>query len=437
SATIIVRIKNGGDNAYRQSEYGESIIVERHFSRSGSSGFKLKNARGRIVSTKKSDLDDITDFYVLQIDNPMNVLSQDLARQFLSTSSPTEKYKFFVKGVQLEQLDQDYRLMEESVNQNAVKLNVYREELKIAEAELEKARKKQKLLDKHDKLNQRRHETRKILVWAIVQNQEMRCEKISRTIEKISAKMEETEDEIQRLEQALTTTEQKEEEAQQEHAGAIAALESHQSERSEIQERLREAKNERHAQQGDNRSIREHIKELEATIERTKDSIAEERRRLEELDNGKSNVLQNEIEEKQGEAAELKRKSEELRATLRPLQQEAEDAQRNAESKRQPVSAQQSEIEQAEYRLQSLKRNKDQQRTGFPPQLPALLNAIKAEQSSFSKPPVGPLGNHIRLLKPKWSFVLEQTFGGVLSSFIVRSKRDMNTLQGIMRRVRW
>ncbi|KAI5309994.1 Structural maintenance of chromosomes protein 6 [Ascosphaera atra] len=173
SATIIVRIKNGGDNAYRQSEYGESIIVERHFSRSGSSGFKLKNARGRIVSTKKSDLDDITDFYVLQIDNPMNVLSQDLARQFLSTSSPTEKYKFFVKGVQLEQLDQDYRLMEESVNQNAVKLNVYREELKIAEAELEKARKKQKLLDKHDKLNQRRHETRKILVWAIVQNQEM------------------------------------------------------------------------------------------------------------------------------------------------------------------------------------------------------------------------------------------------------------------------
>lgn len=94
SATIIVRIKNQGDGAYMPDEYGKSIIVERHFSRNGTSGFKLKSENGRIISTKKAELDAITDFFSLQIDNPMNVLSQDMARQFLSTSSPAEKYKF-------------------------------------------------------------------------------------------------------------------------------------------------------------------------------------------------------------------------------------------------------------------------------------------------------------------------------------------------------
>lgn len=172
SSTIIVRIKNAGDGAYRQTEYGDVITVERHFARNGSSGFKLKNTRGRIISTKKADLDDIIDYYVLQIDNPMNVLSQDLARQFLSASTPSEKYKFFVKGVQLEQLDQDYRLMEESVNQNAIKLQAYEEELELVRNEHKEAVNLQKKMDQHMHLVEEIMETQNMMVWSIVDDQE-------------------------------------------------------------------------------------------------------------------------------------------------------------------------------------------------------------------------------------------------------------------------
>ena len=172
NATIVVRIKNQGDGAYMVEDYGNSIIVERHFSKTGASGFKLKAENGRIVSTKKSELDSITDYFSLQIDNPMNVLSQDMARQFLSTSSPADKYKFFVKGVQLEQLDQDYRLIEESVDQIEEKLRNKMQDIRILENRKNTAKKKLEVSDQHDSLRERIRNLRSQMVWAQVEEQE-------------------------------------------------------------------------------------------------------------------------------------------------------------------------------------------------------------------------------------------------------------------------
>jgi len=172
NATIIVRIKNSGDGAYMSSDYGKSIIVERHFSRTGASGFKLKAENGRIVSTKKAELDAITDYFSMQIDNPMNVLSQDSARQFLSTSSPAEKYKFFVKGVQLEQLDQDYRLIEESVDQIEEKLRTKAEDIRMLENRRNAAKRKLEISDQQDSLRDRRKNIRNQMAWAQVEEQE-------------------------------------------------------------------------------------------------------------------------------------------------------------------------------------------------------------------------------------------------------------------------
>lgn len=172
SSTIAVRIKNQGDGAYMPEEYGKSITVERSFSKNGVSGFKIKSETGRIVSTKRSELDAITDYFNLQIDNPMNVLSQDMARQFLSTSSPAEKYKFFVKGVQLEQLDQDYRCIEESIEQLRQRLDSQLEDLKILKENRDKAKRKMDISDQYASLRERVKNLRGQMAWAQVEEQE-------------------------------------------------------------------------------------------------------------------------------------------------------------------------------------------------------------------------------------------------------------------------
>ena len=72
-ASLSVKIKNQGESAYKPDLYGKSMIVERTFTRNGASNFKIKNSAGKIVSTKRADLDDALDFFALQLDNPMNV----------------------------------------------------------------------------------------------------------------------------------------------------------------------------------------------------------------------------------------------------------------------------------------------------------------------------------------------------------------------------
>jgi hypothetical protein len=173
SATVVVRIKNQGDNAYLQNEYGPSIIVERHFSKSGATGFRLKSSTGRVVSTKKADLDAITDFYALQMDNPMNVLSQDMARQFMGSSTPEEKYKFFVKGVQLQQLDQDYALIAEYSDQTEEKLRLLDEDVQVLLEKREKAKARLALANRHESLTEKIKSLRAQVAWAQVEEQEL------------------------------------------------------------------------------------------------------------------------------------------------------------------------------------------------------------------------------------------------------------------------
>ncbi len=169
---LSVKIKNTASSAYQHEVYGDSIIVERIFSRAGSSGFKLKTSTGRLISTRKSDLEEICDYFALQIDNPMNVLTQDMARQFLNNSSPVEKYKFFMKGTQLEHLDGDYLQIEQSIDKIDQDLFKQVNDLKVFEEEARKARSLLALSDKQDSLRAKIQNYSHQMAWAQVEEQE-------------------------------------------------------------------------------------------------------------------------------------------------------------------------------------------------------------------------------------------------------------------------
>lgn len=174
SSMLSVKIKNTTDSAYQQDVYGDSITVERHFSRSGSSSFKLKSSTGRLISTRKADLDDICDYYALQIDNPMNVLTQDMARQFLNNSTPSDKYKFFMKGTQLEHLDGDYLIVEQNLETMDQDLWKKLEDLKVFEERAEKARERLRQSEKQETLRQRIKTFDNMQIWVQVEHEEKR-----------------------------------------------------------------------------------------------------------------------------------------------------------------------------------------------------------------------------------------------------------------------
>ncbi|KAJ5118534.1 hypothetical protein N7526_010171 [Penicillium atrosanguineum] len=367
NASIVVRIRNQGDGAYMPDDYGKSIIVERHFSKNGASGFKIKSENGRIVSTKKAELDAITDYFSLQIDNPMNVLSQDMARQFLSTSSPAEKYKFYVKGVQLEQLDQDYRLIEESVDQIEEKLRGKVQDLGFLTNRKDAARKKLELSDQHDSLRERKRNISHQMAWAQVEE----MERVSLTDSQIA----DAEAAIGRFDDALQAVEADSERAAEHAFRADSVCEEARGGREKIKEKLDETISQRHDLQAEQRQIKEYLEAAKTRIAETQQKMDDENRRL----------------------------AEERRQTGR----------------RQTAGSDEED---------------GHRRDGFPDRMPALLKAIQQE-GSFTSKPIGPIGAHITLLKPKWSSILENSFGGTLSSFIVSNKRDMSILSSLMVKV--
>src|SRR5258706_3405990 len=107
TAEVSIPLKNGGHEPHKSHTYGDSVTITRRFQENGGS-YKIKNADRKVVSAEKGELDAITDHFGIDVDNPMNILTQgkaprtpfgiglhspDAARQFLSAANSTEKYR--------------------------------------------------------------------------------------------------------------------------------------------------------------------------------------------------------------------------------------------------------------------------------------------------------------------------------------------------------
>ena len=148
--------------------YGNAILIERSFTREGGSSYKLKASGGRLVSNRKEELDEICDYMGIQVDNPMNVLTQDAARQFLQNSTEAQKYKFFLKGVQLEQLNQDYRLLVDSITNTEATLVTKSAHLLELKKAYDEAVRKVKICRDHEQLVKKIGDYNSQVGWAQV-----------------------------------------------------------------------------------------------------------------------------------------------------------------------------------------------------------------------------------------------------------------------------
>ena len=78
TAEVSITLRNGGHEPYKSHTYGNSITITRRFQENGGS-YKIKNVDGKVVSSAKGELDSITDHFGIDVDNPMNILTQGKA----------------------------------------------------------------------------------------------------------------------------------------------------------------------------------------------------------------------------------------------------------------------------------------------------------------------------------------------------------------------
>ncbi|MCJ1356930.1 MAG: Structural maintenance of chromosomes protein 6 [Icmadophila ericetorum] len=429
-----VKLKNAGDTGYQQEVYGDSIIVERHFSKAGSSGFKIKNSAGRLISTRKLDLEDICDYFALQLDNPISVLTQDMARQFLSNSSIQDKYKFFVKGTQLEQLNQDYQLLEENIDNIEATFPDKRKDVEILKENEARARELYIMSEKHDATRNKIRNLSRQMAWAQVEQQEAHLRSFDNDIQK-------KEEEVRTMEQSEGEKSAAYDQADGLVTEALVILQEVQKElepidleRDKVNEKHQKLKTEAKEVQTEHRLIRERLHQTNERTKKTDKDIVEEHRRLEEVNGGSHTRRLTEIDERKQDVTAIKTRLEDHDGKLQNLEDTRDRAAKELEKVEGPLRQKKEVMQQSEEKLASLIRDRGRQQRGYPLGMDRLVNAIRRE-NGFIEKPIGPIGDHVRLLKPMWSGILEKSFGTTLNGFVVTSKQDQNRLTEIMRQI--
>ena len=185
--------------------------------------------------------------------------------------------------------------------------------------------------------------------------------------------------------------------------------------------------------QGQQRSIRDALKAADASIAEKQKAIEAEVQRLEDLHGGSHSRKLTELDRLKEDAEAAHEAHRDHVNEENQLDDDLDQAKKELERKERPIERKRGDIDRAEGMLQSLMRDRGSAENPFHNRLPTLLREISRE-TSFNQKPIGPVGNHVRLLKPEWSSQLEKAFGSTLSSFIVTSKRDMEILSKLMKR---
>ena len=366
----------------------------------------------------------------------MNVLTQDMARQFLSNSTPQEKYKFFMKGTQLEHLDGDYLQIEQSIDRIDQDLAKSLADVGRYEEEARKAKTTLALSDKNESLRAKMKDVGYQMAWAQVEEVEKQLQLINNGIARIAEEIAAAERKAEACAGRFTTADQAHDDAVRQVEELKASLLPYEERKDMARRAFDEVKEEALSVQSQQRAIKDGIRRAKAEAKSTEEKIQEEYRRLEEINGGSNARRLAEMDEKRSELASARSRREEHEAGLSDLQAEQRRALQSLEQSKDPIPIKRREVQACEDRLNRLIKDQGKQDGAYHTNLPRLLRSIR-EDGTFQQMPVGPIGYHVRLMKPGWSSILEKSFGAVLNTFIVMSKGDQTKLSSMMARTQW
>ncbi|KAJ2679177.1 Structural maintenance of chromosomes protein 6 [Coemansia spiralis] len=437
-AIVRVQLRNRGTDAYIHDRFGNSIIIERQINRAGNaaSQYKIKNGTtGEIVSRKKEDVVAITDHMAIQVDNPINILSQDAAREFLASTSADKMYNFFLKGTQLWQLSEDLKLVRQAITRAEASIEHKRSVLPEMKAEkrrweqhYEDMRQARDLSTKMTSLSQQ-------MAWAVVKEAETEAKKIDEGIEVQQMKIAKIDDKVGAEESAIDKIKEDatriEEQAQAYLAQTVplqAEKSTPQSQAEVLKDALRIFKQTEAEINEEARSTRERMESIEKQIEaeraRVEDTSHEGAEKLEAA----VAILEETIQAEQAQIQDYQAQQQEYEVQANKLRQEKP-------SKERELHRLQKEESEARSNLENLQNQVSNRLNAFGKGVTEALAMIEKKQWRSMRP-VGPLGKYVKLRNPEWSRIIETTLDKSLNAFLVASHADRITLDEIFRKCR-
>uniref|UniRef100_A0A3Q1G185 Structural maintenance of chromosomes protein 6 n=2 Tax=Acanthochromis polyacanthus TaxID=80966 RepID=A0A3Q1G185_9TELE len=434
SADVSIILRNKGRDAYKPEVYGPSIMIDLRITREGLRTYKLRGKSGQLISSKKEELISILDNFNIQVNNPVSVLTQEMSKYFLHSKGEGDKYKFFMKATQLEQMREDFVYIKTTKHVTEDKVGQHSECLKDLKRKYLEKEDRYKSLASLDEMHSKLEELQKQMAWALVAEVEKELEPMK---EKLQADTHSTE----KYDEKVDEWKNKVEEAEKKHKQIQEQLEGITQKVKELQPKCAELKTE--AQKRNTL-----LKASEVTVHRCKTNLRDLEKdkvqlssRIKDL---KLSISQTTGAESQARAArveQIQAELENLRHQISTLGQQIDQYEhastRATEEQgkiRKEHSMLQRFIDTKRRMLQTLESSRSNRLRRFGEHMPTLLSAIQEahRKGQFKQRPRGPLGYLINLKDPELALAVEVCLKSLLQAFICDNYEDEKVLQGLM-----
>ncbi|XP_008551546.1 structural maintenance of chromosomes protein 6 [Microplitis demolitor] len=433
AASIEIVISNVGALAYKPELYGNTIKITRTFGRT--SQYKLSNSHGKLISSKKRDLDSLATCMNIQIDNPISVLNQYQSATFLKDSNDSNRYELFMKATQLSTINDNYKsALIESQETTRILENTSKQ-MHQEKKEIEHLENNLRKLLSLDNIRAEYEAVQLELKWAdaiaeeealvlregLVVKYENKVQQFENTHQDSGNKIQEINNNLEELNNKVKDIEAEAQSAREAYATAKV---NYAAKKETVSNKDREIKN------------------CLKQIQKHKADIVTYTNEIERLEGGsgqaeqKRNNQKNKVEKLKDKLAEIeallntnKTELSHLETTKMQYEQEERMIKMDADKKT-------SECNRIIGQLRNFEKSGGGNNSIYGRNIPRLKRRIDEEynRGRFNKKPIGPIGEFIKLKDQSWIPAVENYLGH-LSSFCVDNGQDSKTLGNIMREI--
>jgi len=441
-AIIQITLCNTGEDSFKPDTYRNEIIVQRSISETfsdftikGKDEGALNIMRGREA---KEEIQRLLDKLQIQVNNPIAILHQEVAKDMLKVESPQSLYKFFEMATLIKSCQDEYQCAVneiEKTKKNLCDKDKTRKALKKEYREIsDKWDQFQKSLD----ISKEFEEVKGQLYWARIHELEDALKSAEGEIAKLEKRQELPKKKLLKLheENGILNNEVKKLEYQ-------ISVEQEKCQKQETE--LAALKELEETDKNSERNLLEKIKNLTSTKNSKGKMVTAMTKQISNLTQPETVNDQERVATREIKLANLKEKKEDLENKIdqegltRDLQEnklKEEDArEKQFKKENDRIDEQISSISQD---LKDMERMSNQQVAVYGGKFPLLQSVIKKNEKKFHRIPLGPLGTFIKLqgdpvTDQNLALLVENELGrSQLSSYLTTDDHDRRILTNIV-----
>lgn len=434
SALVRVTLRLDGDEKSDRYSGHERLVVERKLRIDGSSSYKLKDVNNKTLSTKRDDIVGLLDDLNIQVDNPLTCLNQDLSKNFLHTKSESDKYKFFLKTTQLEQMTSDYQTITNHYEE--IEKNIRRKEAEIPELQRHVQEKTEAFRNLATLTEMRKciNELNAELAWSYVGKHEHNLQPILQEYQSESQHVKKYDEQLEVIQREERAAKKKVDKLQEE-------LIVYESKQNQLKPQRAEKNKELDVKKKELKNLVLEITTLARQLNDSKKDLAAIENRVRALKAQDNNQEMEEFKRKMKELESLKDKHTQMKSQIEAAnnkmiafnqsKQAARDRSDALHREIMDVQAQENEVKQAIRNLKSAQQNRLKL---FGQRMPELLKKLDEAyyQGQFRELPRGPVGYYISIERAELAVPIECAVRNMLFSFIVDNSHDEKTLERLL-----